>query len=185
MIVFLAMILIYPAFFTVVILLIQRSGGTDKIQRRTFKVGALSFLIYLFFVSTFFFGLGLDNHYDVQRGTWLWYAVMGNSTIDNFPQVEPLDRVKFHHIGGDGPNIGVGWEVEYSTKLEISVLLPIIEDYLKEEGFIIRPVEQPTCGYKMSKDWVIYTATNSGECLDLFLKEGKDGINEIELSIIN
>ena len=95
-----------------------------KRRKRWIKVSAviLFFPLVLLYLS-YLFGLAIDDHYDVKKGTFLWYATMNNKTIIDFPIFEINGKVKYNSIGGDSPSIGAGWEIEYISKTDIEVFL--------------------------------------------------------------
>lgn len=102
-------------------------------------------LLYL----SYLLAIALDNHYNVKKGTFLWYATMDNETITEFPVFEPVGKATYNSIGGDSPNIGTGWEIEYESKSDITFLTDKITEYLKNEGYEISSVDEPQYNWKV------------------------------------
>ena len=147
-------------------------------------------LIALFFPSTLFylsilFSTSLEDHNDVKKGTFLWYATMDNETITEFPIIKSKEKVTYNSIGGDGPNIATGWEISYSSSENHNTLSNTIMEYLKSNGFSVSKVEKTQCywkgRFKTSNSNQLYSGTNKkGECLDLQISKG----GNIQCSIV-
>jgi len=78
----------------------------DKFIRTRVKKWIIGSTVNLFFplgllYLSYLFGLALDNHYDVKKGTFLWYATTNNGTITDFPVFESVGKVTYNSIGGD------------------------------------------------------------------------------------
>jgi hypothetical protein len=120
-----------------------------------------------FLYFSYLFGLALDNHEDVKKGTFLWYATMDNKTIKNFPVFESVGKIKYNSIGGDSPNISTGWEIEYESKSEIEYLTDRLTEYLKNEGYKIKGVNEPQynwkAGVKKNGTNELYSGSTTGE----------------------
>src|SRR5690606_14270866 len=89
---------------------------------------------------SYLFGIALNNHYNVKKGTFLWYATMDNKTITEFPVIEPIGGETYNKIGGDGPNIATGWEIEYESRADIETLTEKFVEYLKSDGYELEAV---------------------------------------------
>lgn len=77
-------------------------------------------IIFIFFL----FNTVLNDNYNVKKGTILWYSTMTNSTVTEFPIIEPEGQATYNSLNDGGPGF-VGWEVEYvSTKKVKSYSLP-------------------------------------------------------------
>ena len=80
-------ILIYCILVLGIILLTNKSlkgrarSLRKKIRKRIITISVILFFPLLFFYFSYLFSLALDNHYDVKKGTFLWYATMANNTI--------------------------------------------------------------------------------------------------------
>jgi hypothetical protein len=138
---------------------------------------------------SYLFGLALDNHYDVKKGTFLWYATMDNETITEFPVFESVGKATYNGIGGDSPNIGTGWEIEYESKSDITFLKDKITEYLKNEGYEISSVDEPQYNWKVGvkkneTNEIFSGSNNKGESLDLLLQKQVDGLTKVECSIL-
>jgi len=67
--------------------LLKRKDEFIRTQVKKWIIGSAVILFFplgLLYLS-YLFGLALDNHYDVKKGTFLWYATMDNETITDFP----------------------------------------------------------------------------------------------------
>ena len=166
----------------------------DEFIRKRVKKWIIGSAVILFFplgllYLSYLFGLALENHYDVKKGTFLWYATMDNETITDFPVFEPVGKVTYTSIGGDGPNIGTGWEIEYESKLDITFLTDKIAEYLKKEGYEIKSVSEPRYNWKVdvkkNETNELFSGSNDkGESLDLLLQKQIDGLTKVECSIL-
>ena len=142
--------------------------------------------LYILYLS----GLALENHYDVKRGTFLWYATMDNETITNFPIIEPAGEVRFNSIGGDSPNIGTGWGIEYESAESIKPVSKQLIQYLRSEGYNIQPVERTQYywigRHEKSENNELYSGSNEiGESLDLLIERKDNESTRIECSIVH
>lgn len=166
----------------------------DKFIRARVKKWIIGSAVILFFplgllYISYLFGLALDNHYDVKKGTFLWYATMDNKTITDFPVFESVGKVTYNSIGGDSPNVGTGWEIEYESKSDITLLTDRITEYLKNEGYEIKSVIEPQYNWKVdvkkNKTNELFSGSNDkGESLDLLLQKQIDGLTKVECSIL-
>ncbi|MEZ4848441.1 MAG: hypothetical protein R3B93_07455 [Bacteroidia bacterium] len=166
---------------------ISRESG--KIERRIFFTSLALFLVLGFFYFSFLFGIALNDHHDVKRGTFLWYVTMDNPTITEFPVIFPNGEVVYNSIGGDSPNIGTGWEIEYESIAGYQELIHEIVEYLESEGYEMREVDKTqyyTVGkYKKSESITLFSGTRkNGGGLDLMIKDGKNDVRKIVCSII-
>lgn len=148
----------------------------------------LFFPLVLLYLS-YLFGLAIDDHYDVKKGTFLWYATMDNETITEFPVFEANGKVKYNSIGGDSPSIATGWEIEYTSKTDIETLTNQIVEYLEKEGYEIKEVKETqfywTGKNKKNGTNQLHSGSNEkGESLDLLIQSLGNGLNKIECSIV-
>jgi hypothetical protein len=194
------MILIVPiiAFIATVIGLIFLSNkilknkdvSKRKRNRRWIIISSsILFPILGFLYFSFLFGIALDDHYDVTRGTFLWYATMDNKTITEFPILEPMGNATYNKIGGDGPSIATGWEVEYNSKKDTENLSSTIIEYLKSDGFELSGVNETqyywTGRYKANGNTKLFSGFNKkGESLDLLIQRQDNRTTRIECTIV-
>jgi len=167
--------------------------SSEPVQKRIKRwiIGSaivLFFPLILIYLS-YLFGIALDNHYDVKKGTFLWYAIMDNETITDFPIFESVGKVTYNSIGGDSPNIGIGWEIEYESMSDIENLSDSITEYLENEGYKITTVDEPQYDWKgdikKNETNELYSGSNDkGESLDLLLQKQVNGLTKIECSIL-
>jgi len=139
--------------------------------------------IYCFLYA---FSTACENHYNVKKGTLLWKMVMFDETITNFPIIYPQGEPTYNHIGGDSPNIGAGWELEYSSFQDLHKIQSAISVYLAKEGYILQEVKFPECSWKRynaREDTLLFSAGKGEKCLDLsFIKVEKH--TKIEVIIL-
>lgn len=99
---------------------------TESVQKRIKKwiIGAAVVLFFpiAFLYLSHLFGIALKDHYDVKKGTFLWFATMDNKTITKFPVIEPIADATYNKIGGDGSTIVTGWGIEYESRTNIKTL---------------------------------------------------------------
>lgn len=160
-----------------------------KIRKWIVTVSAILFFPLLFFYFSYLFGLTLDNHYDVKKGTFLWYATMDNTTITNFPLIKPKSRVTYNSIGGDGSNIGTGWGIEYVSEEENQILVNKIIVYLKSKGYEIKEVAETqyywTGKNKKNETNQLFSGANEkGESLDILFVKQENQLTKIECTIV-
>ena len=188
-------ILIYIVFTIALILgvsfLLKRKYEFIRTRVKKWIIGSAVILFFPlgFLYLSYLFGLALDNHYDVEKGTFLWYATMDNETITDFPVFESVGKVTYNSIGGDSPNIGTGWEIEYESKSDITLLKDKITEYLKNEGYEIKSVSEPQYNWKVdvkkNETNELFSGSNDkGESLDLLLQKQIDGLTKVECSIL-
>lgn len=134
------------------------------------------------------FSIALDDHYDVKKRTFLWYATMNNKTITEFPLVAPIGNITYNSIGGDSPSIGAGWEIKYKSKKNSKELAPLLRDYFLKEGYPLEEVNESTCSWKKyykSDSILLFTGVSKkGECVDLMIKLKANGNSAIEALIL-
>jgi len=167
--------------------------NTESVQRRI-KRWIIGSAVVLFFpigllYFSYLFGIALDDHYDVKKGTFLWYATMDNKTITEFPIIEPIGDATYNKIGGDSPNIATGWEIEYESKADIETLTEKFVEYLKSYGYELEAVLETqfywTGKNKKNETNRLYSGSNEkGESLDLLLQRQNNGLTTIECSIV-
>jgi len=167
--------------------------STESVQRRIKRwiIGSavvLFFPIGLLYLS-YLFGIVLDDHYDVKKGTFLWYATMDNKAITEFPVIEPIGGATYNKIGGDAPSIATGWEIEYESRADIETLTEKFVEYLKSDGYELEAVLETQFYWtgKNNKNETnrLYSGSNEkGESLDLFLQRQNNGLTTIECSIV-
>ena len=162
------------------------------IQRIKRWVIGLSIGLFIPLTITYFiyvFGTRFERHFDVKKGTLLWYATMDNKTITQFPILKPVNNVRYNSIGGDSPEIGAGWEVEYLSQENYQQIESTLIEYLKNKGFDIEKVDElqyyGAGSNENNKSTQLYSGSNeNGESLDLLLKKNEDQTTRIECSII-
>ena len=142
---------------------------------------------FLYFL--FLFVIALDDHYDVKRGTFLWYTKIDNKTITEFPLIKPLGKVAYNSIGGDSPSIETGWGIDFTSKQDNKTLTDTIIFYLKKEGFKISEVDETQYywigKHKRNANNNLFSGYNKkGESLDLLLQRLDNGITRIECTIV-
>jgi hypothetical protein len=194
------MILIIPIFAYLVIIVgiiffsnkVLKNKSIEKRKRNCRWIiifASILFPILGFLYFSFLFGIALDDHYDVKKGTFLWYATMDNKTITEFPIQEPIENKTYNKIGGDGPNIATGWKIEYESKANIETLTKKIVEYIESEGYKLKTVDETQFYWKgkNKKDEmnILYAGSNAtGESLDLLFHRQKNGTTRIECSIV-
>ena len=92
-----------------------------------------------FLAFSWAFSMGLDSHYDVEKGSLFWHFIMDES-IKKIPIISATNIPVYHHIGGDAPGIAAGYELMYSSSERIKKLENSIASYLKEKEFETRKV---------------------------------------------
>lgn len=147
------------------------------------------FPILGFLYLSFLFGIAIDDHYDLEKGTFLWYAVMDNETITEFPVVELYGNVTYNGIGGNYPGIAKGWEIKYISKTNCQNLIPILIEYLRQAGYTINEVRETqydsTKQDKKNRIRRVYSGSNiDREILNLVFQEQDNGMTEIECRIL-
>ena len=195
------MILLIPLFAYCILVLglifllnwILKSNGKEIQLRKKVRKRVITSLLILipiigFFYLSYLFGIALDNHNDVKKGTFLWYATMDNETISEFPLIEPIGNVTYNSIGRDSPSIGAGWEIEYESKKSSAELIPLLKKYLLQEGYELKEVNEPECSWKnyQKNDSMLLFAgvSKKGECLDLTIEIKANGNSDIEVMIL-
>lgn len=167
--------------------LLKRKTKIVRKRVRRWIIGTA--VVFFFPLVLYLFGLAIDNHDDVKKGSFLWYATMNNETITNFPVLEPVGKVRFNSIGGDSPSIGTGWGIEYESKADIKTISKRIIEYLQSEGYDIKPVDK-TQFYWLGKNKKeetneLYSGSNQkGESLDLMIQRQGNESTQIECSIV-
>ncbi|MCI4670483.1 MAG: hypothetical protein MRZ79_20270 [Bacteroidia bacterium] len=184
------MILVFGLIWIVDFSFKAKTENISKRIKRWIKVLAiiLFFPLILLYLS-YLFGLSIDDHYDVKKGTFLWYATMDNQTITEFPVFDVNGKVKYNSIGGDSPAISTGWEIEYTSKTDIKTLTNQIVEYLEKEGYEIKEVEETQFYWKgknkKNETNQLYSGSNEkGESLDLLVQNIGSGLIKIECSIV-
>ena len=180
-------ILILCLILAVNFLLEERTAKFRKRVRKWILITSFILLFPLGFIYfIYLFSIAVENHYDVQKGTFLWYVTMDNRTITQFPIIEPSGKVTFNKIGGDGPSIATGWEIEYLSSNDIESLEAEIIPYLKKEGYDVEKVEEVQFhgrGKKNESNQIYFGRNEKGESLDLELRRTGD-LTKIECSIV-
>jgi hypothetical protein len=148
-----------------------------------FPIGVLYFSVV--------FGISLESHQDVKPGTFVWFVTMDNPVITQFPIIESAEDATFNSIGGSGPNIAKGWEIEYESKQELPTLAKNILDYIEANGFDVRAVNETqyywSGRFKRNSSNQLFSGSNEvGEGLDLLLEksENQDGQTRVVCSIV-
>lgn len=142
------------------------------------------FPILGFLYFSYLFGIALEDHYDIKKGTFLWYATMDNKTIKGFPVFASKGNVIYNKIGGDSPNIASAWEIKYETNEKIEILTKSIVEYLTLEGYEISSVDEKQVDWTEIEMNRRYTGSNKiGESIDLLLQKQENGLVKIECSI--
>jgi len=160
-----------------------------RIKRWIKLLAIILFFPLILLYLTYLFGLAIEDHYDVKKGTFLWYATMDNETIKDFPIFQVHGGVTYNSIGGDSPSIDTGWEIEYTSKTDIETLTNQIVEFLEKDGYEIEEVEETQfywSGKNRKNDTNhLYSGSNEkGESLDLLIHSLGNGLNKIECSII-
>lgn len=190
---FLTPLFVYVLFSVVVSLILKysfkRNKTIQKIKRYFIGLSIVFFIPLTIAYFIYVFGTAFDNHYDVKKGTLLWYATMDNSTITEFPILNPVSKIKFNSIGGDSPNIGTGWGIEYESKTDIETLTKQIVKYIENDGYEIKAVKETQFYWigknKKNKMNRLYSGSNEkGESLDLFIEKQSNKTNRIECTIV-
>ena len=144
------------------------------------------FLFFLYF--SLLFGLSLENHYGVQRGSFLWYATMANETVTEFPIVEPMGDVTYNKNGAGGANSTQSWEIEYTSKKDLKSLRSTILVYLQSNGYKMTEVNETDYtwhGHKANKDKKLFSGVDKkGESYYLILHRRISGATRIKCEIV-
>jgi len=188
-------ILIYIAITSALVWIVnlvwKNKDQSARKRIRVWMIGTSAVLILPlgFMYFSYLFGLALDHHHDVQRGTFLWYATMNNETITDFPILAPVGKVRFNSIGGDSPNIGTGWQIEYVSKTDAKTVSIRILEYLEGEGYNLHRAGETQFywvgKHKKNETNELYSGSNQkGESLDLLIQASENGTTQIECSIV-
>lgn len=171
--------------------LLKNKGDKKRKKNRKWIISSsiILFPILGFLYFTYLFAIAVEDHYDVKKGTFLWYVRMDNKTITEFPVIEPAGNVIYNSIGGDSPSITIGWEIEYLSKKYTEDLRHKIIEYLNKEGFAVNEVEKTeyywTGKYKKDKMNQLYSGFNKeGESLDLLFQIQNNGMTRIQCTIV-
>ena len=165
----------------------KAKNKSQKTLKRIIIVSVILFPILIFLCFAYMFSIAFEDHYDVKKGTLLWYATMDNKTITEFPVIEPNGRATYNRIGGDSPSIAAGWEIEYISYANSEVLIKQILDYLEKRGFTINEVEERYWYWwnkKTELDRLYSGANKKGEGLDLAFLKKENGMTEIVCTIV-
>ncbi len=145
------------------------------------------FPIFGFLYFTYLFGLALNDHYNVKKGTFLWYATI-DEVVTEFPVIEPAKGVTYHHISGDSPGFSGGSGIVYESREGSKKVIPLLKDYLLKEGYTLEIVDKTKCGW--AKDFRNNTTllfagiSKEGGCLDLTVRTKSNGNSEIKALIL-
>ena len=160
----------------------------NKLRRNRKRIIIISVILWLVLRFAYLFSVAFDDHYDVKKGTLLWYATMDNKTITKFPVIEPYGRAVYNSIGGDRPSIAAGWEIQYTSNADSEALTEKILDYLEKRGFTVEEVEERYWYWwiKKAESSRFYSGVNErrGEGLDLAFFKTKNGKIVIECTIL-
>lgn len=188
-------ILFYLIFVICLILIVNYlfKNKTESVQKRI-KKWIIGLAVVLFFPIAFLYfshllGIALKDHYDVKKGTFLWFATMDNRTITKFPVIEPIADATYNKIGGDDPTIATGWGIEYETRADIETLTEELIEYLKKDGFELSEVDETqyywTGKHKRNEDTQLISGFNKkGESLDLLIQKQVDGTIRVKCTIV-
>lgn len=156
------------------------------------RVAIAATVAILFFATVWYclraFSLAFENHYDVKRGTLLWFMTMDNATINDFPLIKSISKPVFNKIGGGGPGISAGWEIEYTSAATYGELTKSINQFLTSKGYRIKEVAEPACVTWTEVDHKstthFFSAQNeNGECLDLCLDVSNNTVR-VEVTLL-
>lgn len=158
-------------------------------RKRIIIFSAILFPVLSLLYLSYLFGVAFEDHYNVRKGTFLWYATMDNETITEFPVIEPCGMAIYNSIGGDNPNIATGWEIKYTSKKNIEDLSQLIIKYLQEKGFTINEVDKTQYYWKEKyvKNEInyLYAGYNKkGEALDVIFYRQSDETTGVECTIV-
>ncbi len=154
------------------------------------------FKVFLFFVTAFLLticcflyaiSVSWDDHYDVKRGSILWYFTMQEETITDFPIIEPYSKPKYNHIGGDAPGISIGWEIEYWSEADTTKLLSEIIPYIQRKGYKVKRINETGCSgndIKASDNIIIFSGSKDYQCLELIIDSSEKDYSKIEAIIL-
>jgi hypothetical protein len=186
--------LLYYILFAVLVWLIlnyafKKNEAIQRVKRWIIGLSIGLFIPLTVFYFIYIFGTAFENHYDVRKGTLLWYATMDNRTITQFPVLNPAENVTYNSIGGDSPEIGTGWEIEYLSQEENQRIESTILEHLTKEGFDIKKVDELQyygAGFKKNSNTTkLYSGSKeNGESLDLSIEKVDNLTTRIECSII-
>jgi hypothetical protein len=149
----------------------------------------LPILVLLLFIFIYVFSISFENHYNVRKGTLLWYITMDNQTITKFPEIKLNGKVTYNSIGGDSPSIAKGWEIVYTSNEDIEKITEEILEYLKNREFTMSEVEQTEYywigRHKRDEMNRLYSGVNKKkeEGLDLALFLQENGMTIIQCTI--
>lgn len=169
----------------------NKEAERRKRNRKRIIITSLILLpIYGFICFLLFLRIGFNDHYDVKKGTFLWYITMNNKAIKEFPLIEPIGNVTYNSKGNDyKPNIVSGWEVEYETKKSSAELIPLLKKYFLKKGYKLKEVSKPECSWrnyhKNDSTLLFAGVSKKGECLDLTIKILVNGNSNIEALILD
>ena len=159
----------------------QNHDKKYKFFKRLIQISNVGFILFpILFVRFFWYALGVscETHYDVKKGSWMWFMRMENDIVNDFPIIEPIGREKYNDVGGDNPNIGAAWSVEYVSRKTKQDLMSIINEYLSKKGIKITELLKSPCRiWREKENAVYYTNINGfdGNCLELEIEESENG----------
>jgi len=162
-----------------------------KFFKRLIQLTNIGFVLFpIFFVVFLWYGSGMsfDTHYDVKKGSWMWFMRMDNKIINNFPIIEPIKRAEYNDIGGDNPNIGAAWSVEYISNENHQELLIQIKKYLEKSNIKIYSSTEAQCWFtwndKLDKEYFYKDMNYKKGCLELKITELENGKTDVKFYVV-
>jgi hypothetical protein len=113
--------------------------------RRVFNWLGLAVLLWLvwYIVASVYRN---NDHYHFGRYSPEYLFVMSNSTVNDFPIVDPAGDVEYSYLGyNHTPHSIVEWDLEYVSNEDPSAILKVTWAYLKQEGYQLKETSGTMC----------------------------------------
>ena len=118
----------------------------SKIKRKSiYKFLSIALVVWLiwYLIASF---TRMNNYYNFGRYSPEYWFVMSNSTVNNFPLIDPVDDVEYTYLGyNNTPHGIVEWDLEYVSNEDPSAILKEVSGYLKEEGYQLKETFGTMC----------------------------------------
>ena len=116
-----------------------------------------------------------SDHYEVKRGSLVWFILLKNTSLSEIPVVKPNNTPKYSY-SIDSPHIEYFLDMNYESKMEINEVVSTVITKLAQNEFEIYS-GRANCGewaWRNNNDLnkIEYNGRSSkGECLYLEFKE--------------
>ncbi len=135
-------------------------------KSKTKKV--LAIFLFLLTIVLYRFYERNQSHYNIQKYSLVWFAIMDNNLVNNFPIIKNIDDVEYNWLGyNHTPYSTIEWNLNYLSRENPSIVTEKIFSYFKKRGMKLKKTSGILCKPMINLDELAeyYVVRDSKHCI--------------------